>query len=50
MNAAPPYPPPGPTPELDLLDDFAHTQGLANPRSIQPQVSRGVYLEVGPPR
>ncbi len=26
-----------PTPEPDLLDDFAYTQGLANPGSIQPQ-------------
>ncbi len=37
-------------PEPDLLHDFAHTQGLANPGSIQPQVRPGVYLEVGTPR
>jgi hypothetical protein len=37
-------------PEPDLLDDFANTQGLAYPGSIQPQVRPGVYLEVGIPR
>jgi hypothetical protein len=38
------------SPEPDLLDDFANTQGLAYPGSIQPQVRPGVYLEVGIPR
>ncbi len=37
-------------PEPDLLDDFALTQGLANPGSIQPQIRPGVYLEVGTSR
>ncbi len=35
------------TPEPNILDDFAHTQGLANPGSIQPHVRPGVYLDVG---
>jgi hypothetical protein len=37
-------------PEPDLLDNFAHTHGLANPGSIQPQVRPGVFLKVATPK